>query len=1352
MNILGVMSEVSNGIENPASRETLDKEEVTALPLSDLQQAYWIGEEGGLRLSTPAFRCKSYFAAELDFSRLARALRTLLERHPMLRCRVTQDGKLVISEDISSIDREAFINYTDWTDEKRHDAFDPDRMAELDQRAVPKLGEPVKLKCCVHRVNGGFYVNLIIRLISVDGISVRIILSELASLYACKPVPETAQTDYRTYIAQKEARQTSPDAQACLNYWIRRSDAIPAAPELPTVSPSRFPRRSVFTRRRFVLSGEQSQRIARQARICGVSLTQFFCAAYIDILRMWSENKTFMLNVLISKRPLDDESFQFYVGSFSDTLLLESTPSEGSFRRRAGAVREQFLTAMDYSELGSVALLRRLGKISDDLPVLPVVFASTLGSESLTGSTNVSELGWTEQPGSLNTPQVYLDHQVMMEDGSIVLNWDSVDAVFNDGVVEQMFSAYQAHVLALTDAANIAEETCSPTLNERHTGPRTRANATERVFPENRLDALFDQAARTFPHNAAIVCEERTIDYASLHRLTTSGAHRLVKDGAAPGSLVAIIAEKSWRQVAAAVSIVKSGAAYLPLSTGLPPARLAYLLATQGLKVILADRGSLAKVEAPAGVTVLAIEDLFESCESAVVDTYAMPHAKRADDLAYIIFTSGSTGQPKGVAITHRAAANTIQDCVGRFRLTQDDRVIGVSALNFDLSVFDIFGTLACGAALVLPSHGEHPSPEAWVRCFRDHRVTVWNTVPALFEMLLEFTQPGNQELLKSLRLVMLSGDWIPLPLVRSIQSLAHPPTLIGLGGATEAAIWSNFFPVEELVPDWTSVPYGWPLANQQYRVLDENLNDVPTWVSGQLHISGVGLAREYYGDTERTQASFITHPSGQRMYRTGDYGRYLPDGSLEFLGRRDAQVKIRGHRIGIGEIDAALASVPGIKQSLTLVQELPNSDRRLVSFYQSAPDSGRVNNEYARSQLADQLPHYMIPGLLVEVGHFPVTSNGKVDKTALLALAQSIPEIKSADLTPADEIEQQLLELWESVLQIEVKYVNRDFFDLGGNSLSAVRLQARINAHFAVDVQLSSLLRLGTIVAQAKMLRSLAAERLPASHLAPTAMVRLKQGEGPILLLIHPVGGNVLCYRLLTTLAPRDVQVLAFQSPGDGRPRSIETLARTYASEFLQTQLAARQVYLLGWSMGGIVALELARVLEEEGVNIAAVTLLDSWCGGKPGVDPAELKSSKFIHGFFRDLLGGADPAIDTDLIATCPAPLGLREISDLVRARHPELQGISTADIEDLFAEYSANYDALLRHRPQAPHAPVVHYVATRTGDFRILQRCTNDLLLAAAEDALPMTTMYVDEDHHSIVKPAAMQRVLGAMFRDS
>jgi amino acid adenylation domain-containing protein len=1339
-------------MESQPDQKALNERGAGAFPLSELQQAYWIGEQGGLRLSTPAFRCRSYFSAELDLSRLTCALRTLLERHPMLRCRVTQDGKLAIVEDISGIDREAFISYTDWTNAKRHAAFDPDRMAALDQLAIPELGEPVKLKCCVHRVNGGFYINLIIRLISVDGLSVRIMLSELASLYAGKPLPEAPQTDYRTYLALKEAGRTSPEGQACLEYWGKRSAAIPASPELPTVTPSRFPERAVFTRRRFVLSEEQSRRIALQARKCGVSLTQFLCAAYIDILRMWSENKTFMLNVLISKRPLDDDSFQHYVGNFSDTLLLEASPCEGSFRSRASAVREQFLTAMEYSELGGVALLRRLGKISDDLPVFPVVFASTLGSESLVGSASVSELGWTEQAGALSTPQVYLDHQALMVDGCIVLNWDSVDAVFNEGVAEQMFSAYQAHVLAVTNAASIAEESCVPTLDARHAEPRMRANASACVFPETRLDALLDSAAKTFPQNAAIVCEERTIDYASLHRLTAAAAHRLIQHGAAPGSLVAIIAEKGWRQVAAAVSIVRSGAAYLPLATGLPPARLAYLLATRGLKVVLADRASLTRVGAPAGATVLAIEDFFESCEATEVNALDTQHEKRADDLAYVIFTSGSTGLPKGVAITHLAAANTIQDCLSRFRLTQDDRVIGVSALNFDLSVFDIFGTLSCGAALVLPSHGEHPSPEAWVRCFRDHRVTVWNTVPALFEMLLEFGQSGDQERLKSLRLIMLSGDWIPLPLVRSIQSLAHAPTLIGLGGATEAAIWSNFFPVEELAPDWTSVPYGWPLANQQYHVLDENLNDAPTWVSGQLHISGAGLARDYYGDTERTQASFITHPSGLRMYRTGDYGRYLPDGSLEFLGRRDAQVKIRGHRIGLGEIDAALSSVSGIKQSLTLVQELPNSDRRLVSFYLSASESGHVDTEYALSQLADQLPHYMIPGLLVEVVHFPVTSNGKVDQAALLALAQTMPENKAVDLAPVDEIEQQLLELWESVLQIEVKYVNRDFFDLGGNSLSAVRLQARINAHFGVNVQLSSLLRLGTIADQARMLRTLVAERAPTNHISPTAMVSLKQGDGPILLTIHPVGGNVLCYRSLTTLVPRDVQMLAFQSPGDGQPRSIEALARAYAKAFSQTQRAARPVYLLGWSMGGIVALELARVLEEEGRDIAAVTLLDSWCGGKPGVDPAELKSPQFLYGFFRDLLGGVEPAVDTDWIASCPAPLRLREVSDLVCHKRPELQGISAADIVDLFAEYTANYDALLRHRPRPPRAPVIHYVATRTGDFKILRRCAIDHLPVAGKDAPPTTTISVDEDHHSIVKPAFMQQVFSAMFKDA
>ncbi len=1345
MNSLDIARESAERAEEIQVLDKTKKRVDAAFALSELQQAYWIGEEGGLRLSTPAVVYRSYFAAELDLARLTRALRAIYERHPMLRSRMTDDGKQVIADSTSDIDAQQLIGCTNWASS---DEFDPDRMAALDRAAIPQLSAPVKLKCCVHRVNGGFYINLILRLFSVDGLSIRIVLSDLIDLYAGKPLPDAPQSTYPNYLALREEALTSPDGQACAQYWAARSADLPAAPQLPTVNPSQFPLQAVFTRRRCAFSVEQSKHIALQARKCGVSLTQFICAAYIDILRLWSENKHFMLNVLTSKRPLDDDSFRYSVGNFSDTLLLEATPCTGSFRSRAGAVRDQFLTAMEHSDIGGVAILRRLGKTNGDLPALPVVFASTLGSESLLGEINLAEIGWTERPGTLNTPQVYLDHQVSMAGGRLVLNWDCVDAVFKEGVAEQMFSAYQAHLLALTSAANLAEQSCLPALDERHIEPRARANATERLFPDDRLDELFDSAANKFPRNVALVCEERTIDYGTLRSLTTRAAHRLVKHGVTPGTLVAILAEKSWRQVAAAVSVVKSGGAYLPLAPSLPPARLGYLLATRGLKVVLADAASIGKIEAPAGVTVLSIEAFFDSCENDDVHGAQLPHAKRTDDLAYVIFTSGSTGMPKGVAITHRAAANTIHDCIDKFRLTADDRVIGVSALNFDLSVFDIFATFACGAALVLPSHGEHPSPEAWIRCFQHHRVTVWNTVPALFEMLLAFTEAGDRSLFRSLRLVMLSGDWIPLPLVKTIQSLDHKPMLIGLGGATEAAIWSNFFPIERLDADWTSVPYGWPLANQQYHVLDDDLNDAPTWVSGQLHISGQGLAREYLGDPERTDASFITHPSGVRMYRTGDYGRYLPDGSLEFLGRRDAQVKIRGHRIGLGEIDAVLSSLPGIKQSLTLVQELANADSRLVSFCQTALESGQVDTDGLRMQLADRLPYYMVPGVLLPITHFPVTANGKIDKKALLALADASPTDQAANVLPSNETEQQLLDLWESVLQIEVTYVNRDFFDLGGNSLSAVRLLTRINAHFHLSMPLSALLRLGTIEGQAAAIRAQLMERRSLDDVP--SMVRMTKGEGPVLLVVHPVGGNVLCYRPLATLLPSGVEMLAFQSSGDGRSRSIEHLARTYAGEFSRGNDRARPLHVLGWSMGGVVALEVARVLEESGTEIASVTLLDSWFGGKPEGNATALGAPQFLHGFFRDLLGGADPCIDVELIASFPASLRVRETIELVSRKHAALHGIPPVDIAALFAEYTANYDALLRHRPRLPRAPTVHYVATRTGDFKILKRCDIDDLMSAGEPCLSATTIRVDEDHHSIVGADSMRRVLQAMFK--
>jgi yersiniabactin nonribosomal peptide synthetase len=353
-------------------------------------------------------------------------------------------------------------------------------------------------------------------------------------------------------------------------------------------------------------------------------------------------------------------------------------------------------------------------------------------------------------------------------------------------------------------------------------------------------------------------------------------------------------------------------------------------------------------------------------------------------DIAYVIYTSGSTGVPKGVVIDHRGAVNTILDINQRFHVNSDDRVLALSALSFDLSVYDIFGMLAAGGSIVIPEADKEKDPGHWWELLETRQITLWDSVPALMQMLVEYTSCIPEHIPQSLRLVLLSGDWIPLNLPGKIGELFKNAEVTSLGGATEASIWSILYPIKEIDPGWKSIPYGKPMWNQRFYVLDRQMRICPHWVPGQLFIGGIGAAKGYLNDQEKTNNSFIFHPGfGERLYKTGDLGRYLPDGNIEFLGREDFQVKIRGHRIELGEIEANINAHPGVQEVVVNVYGESRADKRLFAyivpkpgdeslFEMEAVDPSQLENRWERLNQAGQQQAKNIPGSL-SPGSFPV-------------------------------------------------------------------------------------------------------------------------------------------------------------------------------------------------------------------------------------------------------------------------------------------------------------------------------------------------------------------------------------------
>jgi amino acid adenylation domain-containing protein len=427
------------------------------------------------------------------------------------------------------------------------------------------------------------------------------------------------------------------------------------------------------------------------------------------------------------------------------------------------------------------------------------------------------------------------------------------------------------------------------------------------------------------------------------------------------------------------------------------------------------------------------------------------------EDTAYVIFTSGSTGTPKGVVVQHTRVINLIEWVNRTFSVGPYDRLLFVTSLCFDLSVYDVFGILAAGGVVCVASGADLHDPVRLARLLCDRSITFWDSAPAMLQQLApdlpSLVSPTESG---SLRLVFLSGDWIPVTLPDAVRTAFPNARVIGLGGATEATVWSNYYPIGHVDPEWRSIPYGRPIQNAKYYVLDAHLSPCPIGIAGDLYIGGECLASGYANDSERTAEQFIhdpfRHEPGAVMYRTGDRARFMPDGNIEFLGRLDHQVKIRGFRIELGEIESTLSRHPAVRDAVVTTRGKSRTDRELVA-YVTFSEGKTANVTGLRRHLQDILPEYMIPTSWMFLDRIPLTVNGKVDLKALPDPEGSRPKVEDPYVAPRNELETVVTRIWGASLSIETVGVQDRFFDLGGTSLKAVQVIAQINRELGTDV-----------------------------------------------------------------------------------------------------------------------------------------------------------------------------------------------------------------------------------------------------------------------------------------------------------
>jgi len=1185
-------------------------------PLTDIQQAYWFGQGNFFELgNVAAYSYAEYEFAELDIERLNLAWQKLVNRHGMLRVVVLPDGQQQMLEQVPPYQ----IKVSDLRGkEPQAIALELERTRQRMSNQVLRTDQWPLFELCASHLDNCIRLHVSIHLLIADGLSLKILMQEWAHLYqeATTPLP-FLDLSFRDYVLAEMATQNAEPYQRSLNYWKNRIHSLPAAPDLPLAKHPTSLTNPHFVRRRGILESEPWLRLQARTTQAGLTPTAVLCSVYAEVLATWSKSSRFTINILLLNRLPLHPQVNKVVGNFSTTALLElDCSTQDCFKSRAKRLSKQLWNDIEHSYVSGIQVLQELNRAKGvtSKAAMPVVFTSALnlfleGGES-------SDLPWqnTKIYSCLETPQVWIDHQVSEEGGTLVFNWDTVDELFPVGLIDDMFEAYCRLLHRLAEEEEIWKEIgrlqlIPPSQCEQ----RKAVHAPDSPVSGEMLHTLFVSQVSQRPQQLAVVSSRKNLTYTKLYHWSNQVAHWLRQRGAYPNTLVAVVMEKGWEQVVAVMGILQSGAAYLPIDPELPKERFHYLLKHGEVKLALTQSWLDKHLEWPEAIQRFQVD----SEQLRELNEQPLESMQSPEDLAYVIFTSGSTGLPKGVMINHRGAVNTIIDINRRFGLNPGDRILALSSLSFDLSVYDIFGILAAGGTIVMPPAISTRDPVCWIELMQQEQVTIWNSAPALMEMLVESLTDQPRCLLDSLRLTLLSGDWIPVTLPHRIQTVAKNAQVVSLGGATEASIWSIYYPIEDVDPNWKSIPYGRPLTNQRFYVLNDMLEPCPVWVTGNLYIAGIGLATGYWRDQEKTSASFVTHPrTGEQLYRTGDLGRYLPNGNIEFLGREDFQVKIRGYRIELEEIEATLIEHPAIQAAVVTALVETQGDKRLVAYIVFEQGKELTNNEL-QNLLANKLPTYMIPSNFIILDSLPLTFNGKVDRRSLPIPSRDRAEIQKGYVAPRDTIELQLTQIWQDILDLPLIGVTDNFFDLGGQSFSVVRMMTQIQKQFNRELPLSTILQESTIERLAEILR----QQSDVSAYSPMVKIQSGDTEKPFF-CVHPAGGNVLCYVDLARRLGSDQLFYGLQSVGlNGKQEpltSIEDMATHYVKALRNVQPKG-PYFLGGWSLGGVIAFEMAHQLRQQDCEIALLVLLDS---PAPSSTP-ELNDDDLIAWFIRDLGG---------------------------------------------------------------------------------------------------------------------------------
>ena len=1274
------------GIRIPESTALPRRASIGPARLSFAQQRMWFLDQ--LNPGTAVYNVilDVSIKGELNIKALENSLAEVVRRHDVLRTTFV----VVDEEPVQVVS--AFAGWSmPLVDLTRIE--DPLREEELFRRAGEIAEMPFDLvagpviRNCLFRLGEADYVLLVsMHHIATDEWAMKVFVDEVMSLYRAFVAGEGSPLQaipiqYADYAEWQRKRLQGERLDAEVGYWKRRLEGLASTPVMPTdkrrPAAKAYQGGAEFGRISAKLTAEINALSRREAVTPFITLL----ACFKTLIARYTGQQDVVVGTPVANRSrVETESL---IGLFINTLVLRTQlPSDPTLRSILRAVKSTVTEAQSHQDLPFEVLVEELDPPRDAAytPFFQMMFVMQEperagGEEAGVAGLEISRLG-------LGSSAAKFDLSVFAKerDGRLTLAVEYDGALYEAATARRMLGHLECLIEGLAGDPDQPLSTVPLLTSEEQHQIVEEWNDTRVAHRHSNkmVTESFESQAAKRPDFLAVVCGDEALSYGELSNTSSKFARRLREIGVGPDTVVGILTSRNIGMIVAALSVLKAGGAYLPLDHAWPAERLGFILDDANAAVLLTERG-LADSVGFSGET-LYISDVLAALERE--SNVRIPNSAAPSNLAYVIYTSGSTGKPKGVEIQHSSLTNLACWHQRAFKATPRDRATQIAGLGFDASVWEVWPYLAAGASLFIPPDDVCAEPRRLMEWMTERAITIAFVPTPLAELMLQEEQPAAS----ALRVMLTGGDRLHRP------RAAFPFSLVNNYGPTENTVVATSCEVDMSEQDRDPV-IGSPIDNVRLYPLDSNMRLAPIGVPGQLAIGGRGLARCYRNRPDLTAEKFIPDPisseAGATLYMTGDLARYLPDGKIEFIGRADHQVKVRGFRIELGEVEAVLGAHPAVREALIVVHQDSSGANSLVGYVAPQPGSDVTPTEL-RDFMRIRLPEYMTPSGFVLLEALPLTANGKVDRDALPYPEEFLSGLAEDYIAPRTLVEMQLVELWQETLDVERIGIRDNFFRLGGHSLLAVRLMNGIERITGKRLALSVLFEEPTVEHLAARLSN-----YEAADSSSAVVAIQRHGSRLPFFCVHPAGGSVFCYVDLARELGREQPFYGLQSRGLDGSVSSRTTIEEMAADYVQAirAIQPRGPYLLGgWSIGGLVSLEMALQLERLGDEAALIALMDTVAPTRyhtftSGSDPS------LLANFVRDLgLSWEQLPLSWDQFTQLDDSARWNYVMEGIRASGVVPPDFDSTRIHALFDVFRTNAAAAQKYIPRAKTARVL------------------------------------------------------------